>query len=376
MANTLVLATAGLKPDQLADTEHIRYSRVDYLELQRLIDADVLNYTAYDGTKLGRLYRYLETQIRSDLYLALWSVLIKSSYKTIFAMSERVGIPLAGVYKAFHGDSRFVAMFQCWSQRQERTITGLNLLPSIDTILVHCNSMKRHLVKLGASAERVHVIPYSRDHRFFSLQSTEVKQQSNFAISVGETRSRDYGSLFQAVGGLPVELLVAASGAWDAREKNMKISSAIPQNTTIVKHIPLLELRELYARAQFVVIPVHETVFSAGATVVLEAMSMCRAVIATRSPGLLDYIVDGETGILVEPGDIKGWREAIQYLLSHPIEARRMGQNGRQRVEQELNLDTYVERLANILQPSSIKPGDGSTSSRKSPLPCERRFYE
>jgi len=376
MVNTLVLATAGLKPDQLADTEHIRYSRVDYLELQRLIDADVLNYTAYDRTKLGRLYRYLETQIRSDLYLALRSVLIKSSYKTIFAMSERVGIPLAGIYKAFHGDNRFVAMFQCWSQRQEQTITRLKLLPSIDTILVHCNSMKQHLVKLGAPAERVHVIPYSRDHRFFSPLSTKVEQQSNFIMSLGETRSRDYGTLFQAVDGLPVELLVAASGAWDAREKNMKIPGAVPQNTTLVKHIPLVELRELYARTQFVVVPVHETVYSAGATVVLEAMSMGRAVIATRSPGLLDYIIDGESGILVEPGDIKSWREAIQYLLSHPKEAHRMGQNGRQRVEQELNLDVYVERLANILEPSAIKPSDASVPSQKLPLPCERRCDE
>ena len=45
-------------------------------------------------------------------------------------------------------------------------------------------------------------------------------------------------------------------------------------------------------------------------------MSMGRAVIATRSPGLLDYVVDGETGILVDFGDVHAWREAIQYLLS------------------------------------------------------------
>ena len=264
MSDTLVLATAGLKPDQLTDTEHIRYSRVDYLELQHMIDADVLNYTAYDHTRLGRFYRYLETQIHSDLYLALNSLRAKSSYRTIFAMSERVGIPLAGFYKTFHKESRFVAMFQCWSQRQEQAITKLNLLPSIDTILVHCNSMKHHLVKLGAPSERVHVIPYSRDHRFFSPLATSIEQQSNFILSVGETRSRDYGTLFQAVDGLPIELLVAASGAWDAREKQMRISGATPQNTTIVRHLPLVELRDLYARSHFVVAPVLETVFSAG----------------------------------------------------------------------------------------------------------------
>ena len=76
---------------------------------------------------------------------------------------------------------------------------------------------------------------------------------------------------------------------------------------------------------------------------------MGRAVIASRSRGILDYVVDHETGILVEPGDVEALREAIEHLLAHPEEAQRLGRNARQRVEEELNLDTYVESLARIL---------------------------
>ena len=76
---------------------------------------------------------------------------------------------------------------------------------------------------------------------------------------------------------------------------------------------------------------------------------MGRAVIATRSRGILDYVIDDETGILVDPGDVTAMREAIQYLLAHPEKARRLGQNARQRVEEELNLDVYVERVADLL---------------------------
>jgi glycosyltransferase involved in cell wall biosynthesis len=60
--------------------------------------------------------------------------------------------------------------------------------------------------------------------------------------------------------------------------------------------------------------------------------------------------MDGETGILVNPSDVERMREAIQDLLTHPQEARRLGQNARQRIEEELNLDVYVERIAQLLK--------------------------
>jgi glycosyltransferase involved in cell wall biosynthesis len=111
-----------------------------------------------------------------------------------------------------------------------------------------------------------------------------------------------------------------------------------------------LQLRQRYAQAQFVVLPVYDTVFSAGSTVVMEAGCMGRAVIATRSRGITDYVIDGVTGILVEPDDPIALREAICHLLDQPEEARRLGQNARQRIEAEHNLDIYVECMARQLQ--------------------------
>ena len=76
---------------------------------------------------------------------------------------------------------------------------------------------------------------------------------------------------------------------------------------------------------------------------------MARAVIAFRSRGIVDYIIDGETGLLVEPGNIQEMRDAIQFLLANPEEAKRMGENARQRVLDELNLETYVKGIADVL---------------------------
>jgi glycosyltransferase involved in cell wall biosynthesis len=142
---------------------------------------------------------------------------------------------------------------------------------------------------------------------------------------------------------------VAGYGQWYAREKNDVLKGRVPSNATISRRLTHLELRDLYARSAFVVLPVRDLVYSAGSTGALEAGCMARAVIAFRSQGIVDYIVDGETGILIEPGDIAGLNAAIQHLLASPVEARRMGENARQRILEQFRLESYVEKISNVL---------------------------
>jgi glycosyltransferase involved in cell wall biosynthesis len=347
MSRILVLATAGLKPGQWTDTDHQRHPRVDYLELRRLIDVDVFDYNLYGRTCLGTAFRSLETQLRSDLYLTALGLWARRHYDLVFAMSERAGIPFSAI-NGLVGRRPFASMFQCWSPRQEIAVTSLNLLAKMDNVAVHCRSMREHLIRLGAPADRTRILPYGVDQAFFSPGFTP-GPESDEIVSVGEIRSRDYAGLLKAVAGLPLKLTVASSGSWYAREKQTELHLSSPENVTLTGRLSSAELRMLYGRSRFVVVPVYDLIYSAGLTTILEAGSMARAVIATRSRGLAEFIVDGETGILVEPGDVAAMREAIAYLLAHPEEARRMGHNARRRIEEEQNMDLYVQEMARLL---------------------------
>lgn len=348
MTKLLSVATASIQTEQLSDTQHLRFPRVDYIELQRYLDSEILDYFAYEQNGVGKLFRRLETQLRSDVYLATLSWWKSHKYTTIFTWSERAGIPFSAYRRFFPSNSRFVTMFQCWSPRQEFVIRTLKLFHKMDTIIVHCKSMQENLIRLGAPAQRIKLIHYSIDQKFFNPR-IDIKQRSNVLMSVGEPRSRDYAALFEAVKELPITLNVAGYGHWYAREKNSSISATIPDNVSILKRLSQRELQYQYAGSQFVVIPVRDLVYSAGATASMEAGSMARAVVAFHSKGISDYIIDGETGILVKPGNIQAMREAIQYLLANPKEAKRMGENSRQRILDELNIETYVRKIADLL---------------------------
>lgn len=348
MANILAIATAGLKSDQLSDTDHRIYPRTDFVELKRYVDMDVLDYSAYNNSLFGGALRSVETQLRSDVYLAIMGLLNKNPYQLIFLMSERVGIPFAAMNQIAPGRKQLVSRLTNWSSRQEKLISRLNLFPSMGPITVMSESQKQYLIGLGVPPSQIHVIHYAVDQHYFRPMP-EIAQEANLILTLGEVRTRNYNVLFQAVDGLPVKVLVAATGYWYAREKDTNVKTSIPSNIEMIGRLPQTKLRELYARSGFIVLPIYDVEYAAGVTAMLEAMCMGRAVIVTRSRGIMDYIVDGETGIVVDQDDTQGLREAISYLASHPEEAKRLGENARQRIEDELNMDTYLQRTAQVL---------------------------
>jgi glycosyltransferase involved in cell wall biosynthesis len=75
-----------------------------------------------------------------------------------------------------------------------------------------------------------------------------------------------------------------------------------PGNVTISSKNPV-ELRELYARSRFVVLPLHQSVTDHGATGLLEAWSMSRPVIRSLSDGQRYALDNGRNSLFVTPGD-------------------------------------------------------------------------
>ncbi len=81
--------------------------------------------------------------------------------------------------------------------------------------------------------------------------------------------------------------------------------------------------------------------------VILEAMAMRKAIIASNEGGPLEMIIDGESGFLVKPNDPKILAEKIDLVLSDISIRARLGENALQRMQSkftELNTQ-YVENL-------------------------------
>ena len=126
--------------------------------------------------------------------------------------------------------------------------------------------------------------------------------------------------LVQAADGIP--LTVAGDGP---------LRDRVPGALGFVQHTAL---RPLYERAAVVAVPSHREGFGVACA---EAMAHARPVVASAVGGLLDLVVDGETGVLVPPRDVPALRGALERLLADPDLRRRLGEAGRARVQERFS---------------------------------------
>ena len=88
--------------------------------------------------------------------------------------------------------------------------------------------------------------------------------------------------------------------------------------------------------------------------VILEALSMGRPIVATRMAGVPEAVIDGETGWMVEPGDVEGLTRAVTKLWRNPTECRRMGRAGRRlaetRFDKRHQFDAFLEHFASLIK--------------------------
>jgi L-malate glycosyltransferase len=80
----------------------------------------------------------------------------------------------------------------------------------------------------------------------------------------------------------------------------------------------------------------------------LEAMAVGKPVIATRVGALQDIVLDGETGLLIEPHAHSALAHAMSRLLRAPEQAHQMGLRGRQRIKHAFSRQRQVEEMLRL----------------------------
>jgi glycosyltransferase involved in cell wall biosynthesis len=134
-----------------------------------------------------------------------------------------------------------------------------------------------------------------------------------------------------------LELVEAAEGLNLVVAGDGPLRARVPGAQGFVPHD---ELQRLYARAAVVACPSRREGFGVAC---LEAMAHGRPVVATAVGGLLDLVVDGETGIVVPPRDPVALRSALQRLLADPELRRSLGAAGRERARERFSWDEVTD---------------------------------
>jgi glycosyltransferase involved in cell wall biosynthesis len=171
-------------------------------------------------------------------------------------------------------------------------------------------------------------------------KSDALLENGKFIFTSGRSY-RDYETLARAVEGTDVCVKVSS------RPFNLT-GFNLPKNMESMGWLDYRVAQDYMYESSFYVIPLQSINFAGGDSSLLQAMSFGKAAVATRAPSTETYLEHGQTGLLVEPGDVEGMRQAILQLWRNPDEATRMGKEARRRFEENHTMDKLAQRVYGV----------------------------
>jgi len=130
--------------------------------------------------------------------------------------------------------------------------------------------------------------------------------------------------------------------------KRLKVADRVRLVGPLEQH----RVRELLQRSTCMALPcvvAADGNVDALPTVLLEAMAAGCPCVSTRVSGVPEILVHEESGLLVEPSDVRGLAAALARIVGDAALRQRLSQNARRRAEEHFNLAKNVGRLASWL---------------------------
>lgn len=168
--------------------------------------------------------------------------------------------------------------------------------------------------------------------------------QGDFLLFVGDvTHDKGAAVLLKAYAELDTQMPLVFIG----RPFLPELATDLPPRVFLLGKWPHDVVMAAWSRCAIGLVP--SIVAETFGIVALEAMYMGKPVIAARSGGLSDVVVDGETGFLVPPGDPQALRRAMQVLLDDPTRRASMGAMAKQRA-MTFQAKSVIPRIEQVYQ--------------------------
>ncbi len=215
------------------------------------------------------------------------------------------------------------------------------------------------LEDLGADPQRITVVGNGTDpKRFVPMDVSAARaslglDQARVILTVGRlTPRKGIDTVIRALPSVLTEVpnavyMVVGEGEDRGRLEALATEMGVADHVLFEGPVPFAQLPLTYNLCDVFVTPSRSAPPSVEGfgIVFLEANACGKPVIGARSGGIPDAIVDGETGLLVEPDDEAGLANALTALLSDPARCQALGAAGRQRVEQICTWDAAHDQL-------------------------------
>lgn len=243
----------------------------------------------------------------------------------------RSGVPVfTGVIWATEKDARYIR----WVERE----IGIGLRSCAGVWALSHPQLQELRDRFGVPDSRLRYVQFGIDEQFWRPDDTHVRSG---VLGVGNDRHRDHSTLVEALTLLPDHRLTLVT---------RNPIATPPSNVVLREQLSHSQLRTEYQQAAVVAIALKPNLHVSGMTAILEAQATATPVVCTRTPGISDYVVEGESAILVPPGDPGAMAAAIKQITDDDTLAREMGAAGRRFVAESRTSRRMSNQLATMME--------------------------
>jgi len=146
-------------------------------------------------------------------------------------------------------------------------------------------------------------------------------------------------------------LVICGNGTGNYKHdlENLTTTLNLSSRVVFLDPVSAQDYPSLLASCDVFVLPSLSESFS---IVTAEALSMEKPVVATRVTGVKEFVRNNETGLMVEPRDVKALSNAIVELLKNRALAKKLGQNGRQFVASNFDWSMLARKFEALYEES------------------------
>jgi len=210
---------------------------------------------------------------------------------------------------------------------------------NIDAYICASEFLRNRMIYAGFESQRIHVIPNTVPG--VDITETKISHQNGAYVAFVGRISREKGVnvLIEAARLCP-EIPFRLAGRVN---QSFRLPEPFPPNVKLVGFLNGDALSDFYAGARIFVST--SLCFETFGISVAEAMLHAKPVIVSHIGVFPEFVQDGVTGLLSEPGNAKDLADKIHYLWDRPELCHKMGVEGRERALKEYSSNIYYERL-------------------------------
>ena len=330
----------------------------------------------FDRRQDFRIIRYRQTDIRLlrmwRMYRAATGVIREGRIDVLLATGwSPSGIVAKSLAEKFGIPYLPAALGTEISMHRPFRTTMVKVFNRSHRVIVISRFTRDVLLGYGVRKEKIAVVFPGIDERRFRPRAgtaPEVGQRRGEKILLTVSRLTRKKGVDRVIGALPeirkkvggVKYLIVGEGEDRGRLQSLVERLGLQDTVRFLGRVPEVQLVDYYNLCDLFILTSREEWggkdFEGFGIVFSEASACAKPVIGGRSGGISDAVVDGRTGILVEPDKEEEIARAVISLLEDPGRAEEMGRAGRRRVEEELTWPAVARRIVFLCGPEAEVP--------------------